>query len=620
MSQKSRKETERSSSNSVWFLVLGVAAVTIYINTKAFDPFNTPKLIVLILISGWLSGHLINSYRQSRVTNKSSDLTTLLLSVFFLIALLISTLLTDVKIVGFIGESQRRNGFLQYFALTVILLYSSRSINFKYSVRVLKVGIFTGLVLSAYGIMQITGRDFISWNNPYNSMISTVGNPNFASAILAILSLLALFSFFLRQISIYYKLMAIFVIFMSLTAIIKSQSRQGLMVLLFSILFYVAVFIYLSRPKFRIFAVSTSIFISVLAILGMLQKGPLASILYKESVSIRGYYWRAGIEMLQERPFFGIGVDRYGAYFKQFREVGYPLNYGYEISSTNAHNVFIQIFSTSGIIVGILYLLLLFHIFKSGMQLVAHTKDDQLKISLTLLSAWLGFQAQSLISIDSIGVSVWGWLLGGCILGLANSLKNVDQVEISPRKIDSRGNVVSISLFQPVVSFLILIPIGVIAFGLIRLESDSLKVRDLTNATATQNRDAVFTYANSVMNNPIADPFYKYRSALSLYDMGFRGQAKTEIQKLIELDPRNLNYLQGLIVMETSENNLEKVVQARIQISKYDQWNAENYLELIKLYKLSGDLEKANEVKNIIMSFASNTEVAEAAIEVLSQK
>ena len=620
MSQKSRKENKKSASSSVWFLILGVATVTIYINKKAFDPFNTPKLIVLILISGWLSGHLINSYRQNRLTKNSSDLTTFLLSAFFLIALSISTLVTDVKIVGFIGESQRRNGFLQYFALTVILLYSSRSINFKYSVRVLKVGILTGLVLSAYGIMQITGRDFISWNNPYNSMISTVGNPNFASAILAILSLLALFSLLLRQISIYYKLIAILVIFMSLTAIIKSQSRQGLLVLLFSILFYVAVFIYLSRPKFRIFAVSTSIFISVLAILGMLQKGPLASILYKESVSIRGYYWRAGIEMLQEHPFFGVGVDRYGAYFKQFREVGYPLNYGYEISSTNAHNVFIQIFSTSGIIVGILYLLLLFHVFKSGMQLVAHTKDDQLKISLTLLSAWVGFQAQSLISIDSIGVSVWGWLLGGCILGLANSLKNVDHIEISPRKIDSQGNVVSISLFQPVVSFLILIPIGVIAFGLIRLESDSLKVRDLTNATATQNRDAVFTYANNVMNNPIADPFYKYRSALSLYDMGFRGQAKTEIQKLIELDPRNLNYLQGLIVMETSENNLEKVVQARIQISKYDQWNAENYLELIKLYKLSGDLEKANAVKNIIMSFASNTEVAEAAIEELSQK
>jgi hypothetical protein len=467
--------------------------------------------------------------------------------------------------------------------------------------------------------MQITGRDFISWNNPYNSMISTVGNPNFASAILAILSLLALFSLFLRQISIYYKLIAIFVIFMSFTAIIKSQSRQGLMVLLFSILFYVAVFIYLSRPKFRIFAVSTSILISVLAILGMLQKGPLASILYKESVSIRGYYWRAGIEMLQERPFFGVGVDRYGAYFKQFREVGYSLNYGYEISSTNAHNVFIQMFSTSGIIVGILYLLLLLHVFKSGMQLVAHTKDDQLKISLTLLSAWVGFQAQSLISIDSIGVSVWGWLLGGCILGLANSLKNVDHIEISPRKIDSRGNVVSISLFQPVVSFLVLIPIGVIAFGLIRLESDSLKVRDLTNATATQNRDAVQSYANKVITNPIADPFYKYRASLSLYDMGFTAQATEELNKLVSEDPRNLNYLQALTIFETQENNLQRVIQIRTQISEYDPWGAQNYLELIKLYKLSGDLSKASEMKDKIMSFAANTEIAKNAIELLGQ-
>jgi hypothetical protein len=391
------------------------------------------------------------------------------------------------------------------------------------------------------------------------------------------------------------------------------------MVLLFSILFYVAVFIYLSRPKFRIFAVSTSIFISVLAILGMLQKGPLASILYKESVSIRGYYWRAGIEMLQERPLFGIGVDRYGAYFKQFREVGYPLNYGYEISSTNAHNVFIQMFSTSGIIVGILYLLLLLHVFKSGMQLVAHTKDDQLKISLTLLSAWVGFQAQSLISIDSIGVSVWGWLLGGCILGLANSLKNVDHIEISPRKIDSRGNVVSISLFQPVVSFLVLIPIGVIAFGLIRLESDSLKVRDLTNATATQNRDAVQSYANKVITNPIADPFYKYRASLSLYDMGFTAQATEELNKLVSEDPRNLNYLQALTIFETQENNLQRVIQIRTQISEYDPWGAQNYLELIKLYKLSGDLSKASEMKDKIMSFAANTEIAKNAIELLGQ-
>jgi citrate lyase subunit beta/citryl-CoA lyase len=35
-----------------------------------------------------------------------------------------------------------------------------------------------------------------------------------------------------------------------------------------------------------------------ISILGMLQIGPLKDVLYKGSVSIRGYYWRAGLEMI----------------------------------------------------------------------------------------------------------------------------------------------------------------------------------------------------------------------------------------------------------------------------------------------------------------------------------
>ena len=38
------------------------------------------------------------------------------------------------------------------------------------------------------------------------------------------------------------------------------------------------------------------------------------------------------------------------------------------------------------------------------------------------MSAWIGFQAQSLISIDNIGIAVWGWLLGGAIIGLSNGI------------------------------------------------------------------------------------------------------------------------------------------------------------------------------------------------------
>ena len=90
----------------------------------------------------------------------------------------------------------------------------------------------------------------------------------------------------------------------------------------------------------------------------MLQFGPLQQYLYKASVSVRGYYWRAGLEMLSSHPFFGIGIDRYGSYFKQYREVDYPLNVGFQLTSSNAHNTFIQFFATGGIFLGITYLAL----------------------------------------------------------------------------------------------------------------------------------------------------------------------------------------------------------------------------------------------------------------------
>ena len=38
--------------------------------------------------------------------------------------------------------------------------------------------------------MQISGIDFVTWNNQYNAVISTVGNPNFAAAIMAIIATL----------------------------------------------------------------------------------------------------------------------------------------------------------------------------------------------------------------------------------------------------------------------------------------------------------------------------------------------------------------------------------------------------------------------------------------------
>lgn len=604
--------------SSIKFLIFGVAIITLYFNTKVGDPFNTVKLIILLIVSGWLLGHLISSYREHPIKAKTADLSPIVLCVAFLLTLTISTFFTDPFIVGLIGDTQRRNGLLQYFGVTIIFLYASRVIEHLSALLIYKVAIFLGLILSTYGSIQLAGKDFVEWKNPYNSMISTLGNPNFASSMLAILTSIAIFSLTIQKFPKFYKILAILVIFTSCTAIVLSESRQGILVLFFSVIFFVSHYFYLNKKKIGITAISISILLSIFATMGMLQKGPLASLLYKDSVSVRGYYWRAGVEMLMDKPFTGVGVDRYGAYFKQFREAGYSLKYGFDIGSSNAHNTFIQMFATGGVFVGLTYLLILVYVLRMGIRAAKHSTGDQQKVVIGLLSAWIGFQAQSLISIDNIGVSVWGWLLGGSIVALAHRATSNSQSLGNKNRLVENKHLVKINLFQPIVSTLILTPILLLTINLYRVESNFFYLNNFVDSNIPENRQIVMNYANKVFNNKLADPFYKLQSANSIYIMGYKNEASLEVKKLLQEDPRNLDCLRVVAFLEESDNKISEAIATRTRIVIYDPWNAQNYFELAKLYKLSGDLTKVEEMRDKILSFAPDTEIAKNAIEILA--
>ena len=613
MRQGQNSKITDKSSNSVWLLLIGVSAVTLFFKTDFYDPFNSAKLILLLVIDGWLLGHLINSYRLRPIVKRSNEFNMIMLLLGFIVSLLISLMQTDVLLVGLIGETQRRGGFLSYFGLSVIFLYAVRSINFSNIMRVYKIGIVTGALLSAYGVLQISGRDFVAWDNPYSSMISTLGNPNFASATLAILSLIGLSGILVKNLHIFFKALGIVLTVLALIAIVISGSRQGLLVIFFSSVFYLSVYSYIRSRKLGILVVGFSVVGAILAILGMLQKGPLVSLLYKDSVSVRGYYWRAGIEMFKDSPLTGVGVDRYGAFFKQFREVGYPLKYGFEITSSNAHNTFIQIFAMAGFFAGIFYLSLIVYVFLSGLRLLKQCQPNEKTIVLGLLSAWLGFQAQSLISIDNLGISVWGWLLGGSILGLSFAQKeNVKSINAGSSK-----NMVKINLFQPLVSLILLLPIIIFTSSLYKIERNMFVLKGISSPSFPENKPAVLKFANEVINNPIADPFYKYRATFHLYDMGFKAEAYQAASKLFDNDPINPDFLRGKVFYEESFGNVATIISTRKQIALIDPWNADNYFQLLKLYKSNGDIENANAMKDKILSFAAETAVAKSAVEIL---
>jgi len=602
-------------TNAFSLCLVGLFFATIYFNVEHLDPFNTSKSVIVFVTSGWLFGYLVDSYRKEKILLKSYESIVVLIVVFLIFGLTISFVYSDVRIVSLIGETQRRNGLLSYLALVIIFLFTTRYINYLQAHKILKCLITLGALLTIYGVAQINGRDFVSWNNPYNSMIATLGNPNFASSFLALTFLVSTFSLFVKGLPKIFKVCSAASLPFALYAIIQSQSRQGLVVIGVGLLIYLNTLALSLKSRYRLYLLFVSLTVFGISLLGMLQKGPLSPILYKDSVSVRGFYWRAGINMFQEFPLTGVGLDRYGSYFKQVRDVEYPLRYGFDLTSSNAHNTFIQHFATGGMFVGLSYLTLIIMVLVLGIKLIRLSSKDENRVNLALISTWVAFQAQSLISIDNIGIAIWGWLLSGSIVGLYLYKIKITAIPVQANLLRKSSQKVTINLFQPALSIILTIPIIINSLSLIRMESAGFQVRQILNSELTEGNKQILTEtANAILSNPLADPFYKYEAATALVNAGQLGRAFEEIEKLHKADPSNLWFLDWLAKYYFETKQYQQAINIRSQIGLYDPWNAKNYLQLGILYKQIGNDTDSKNMLNKILSFAPNTNEAKQAL------
>jgi O-antigen ligase len=603
------KKRQLENSSIIWWIFGGCAVTTLYFNSKIQDPFNSPKMWIIFLISAWLVGHIV-AKKHNSFKDKSIRIFGLFLFSFTSFGF-IAAAVTDVSFTAFFGELQRRNGFLTYLSLTIFMFAAAIFVRLDAIKRLNYVAFSTGMVLGTYGLMQISGLDFVQWNNPYNAVISTVGNPNFAAAVMAMMASIVFGPVLNNSFNVYYRIASFLLTMMLLLTIYSSGARQGLIAIAIGIGVYVIIWLYGIKSKLRHLALGSSLLIGVFAILGMLQIGPLTSYLYKGSVTVRGYYWRAGVEMLKDQPIFGVGYDRYGAYFKEFREVGYPLAYGFNITSSNAHNLPIQIFSTAGVLTGIAYLAILGFIVWRGIVGIRSKQGNERLLVASVFSAWLAYQAQSIISIDNIGISIWGWVLGGVVVGVAH--QSVEANIESGKRSRSAVNNVNFNLKQVFISTIMVAFASGAVVPLYQAEKNMYETRMRFNPTVPESKTALFEYANKTLNTRLLEPGYKITAGNYLAASGFTTEGLNVLKEVIKSDPRNLDALIALSEFNQQLGNLNEVNKYRLQIAEYDPLNAANYLQLGRNYKSLGNLAKMNEIRVKIMSFAPDTEEAKQA-------
>jgi len=461
-----------------------------------------------------------------------------------------------------------------------------------------------------YGLMQYTGNDVIKWVNQYNPIIGTLGNPNFAAAFMAMLGVVCLSLVFYKPIGSIYRLIFLIITFGLLVNIYLSNARQGLISVGAGFaLFLNLIILYKKRIAGLIF-IAINLIISGLVVLGMLQSGPLTKYLYKDSVTLRGYYWRAGINMLKENLFTGVGIDRYGANFKLYRDSGYSLKYGYEINSTNAHNVFIEYFATGGIFLGLSYLSILIYIFYSATRgIIGSTGEKRILLS-GLFSAWVAYLTQSLVSIDNMGLTVWGWIFGGLIIALASNreLESSDYKQ-NLQKITNSSN--TFNLYRVLSSSTVTLVAFILVISLSKTESKMVEIRNIFSSGNQAATGTFENFTNSVLDDKLAQPTFKLEIADYYVRLGQRDKGIKVLESLIASDPVHPNYLIALAFTYESGGDFDKAIILRNKLLVVDPYNTKNFLQLARLYKETGNISKAIEFKNRILGFAPNSEQAD---------
>lgn len=601
----------------IWWVGAFLLLVTSYFNSQTQDPFNSPKFWVLLLGAAWLLGYLISFRKQSNFLNSRALRFTQILLLLFIGASTLAFLAADNSQIALFGDNFRKNGFLTYLALAIFFWAIAIFINSSNLILLYRFILLSAYVVGGYALLQLSGNDFINWSSSGMALFSTLGNSNFAGSAMAILAILSLGGAYIYQkdrVTLGLSLISFGIL--SIT-IFPTNARQGLLLLAFGIASLLLVLIYNFNKRLGLAGLIFAAIGFILSILGMLQVGPLERFLYKDSVSVRGYYWRAGIEMFLNNPLFGVGLDNYGSFFKEYREVGYPLKYGYSLTSTNAHNVFIQHFATGGIFVGSIYLILTAFVFWRGVLSLRRFEKDERVLRSVFFIAWLAFQAQSLISIDNIGISIWGWVLGGVVVGLSVVPIN-EQISNQQVKRQNKMRKNQLGLLQPVISsFLTALTLVLIVF-LYRADSAMFQQRAAYNPAIPAQKDIFYQLAQKSINAPLQDLQYKVMTATYLHGMGFQQEALNLLEQLHLEDPYNLDALTFLASYYENLGQVDKALTEREKISKLDPWNASNYLQMAFNYKFLGNKVQQQNYLDKVLTFAAKDPIVIKAVPELT--
>lgn len=513
-----------------------------------FDPISVVKLVVITGCSFLIVGLALPEFKS--LTN-SRDRQVLMFSGLFVGWMLIVTLFSGAPFTQQVwGIFGRNTGFLAYLSLILLLVITAILKEISIYEKIFNSLIATSIPMTIYCFVQYLGHDPIGWS--LYQTFGTLGNINFLSAFLG-LTCISIFAFSLSSKNKPSIRSGLFLLMLCQLFIVNSTgSIQGIFVFAAgSVITIILKLATNSKLNLRQLSFTFVVFVSLIPIgFGLLNRGPLSAILFQTSTALRADYWHAGYQMMVDKPIFGVGMDSYGDWYREVRgEI--TASRGVDRTANTAHNIFLDIGSNGGVLLLIFYILLQFLAINGAIKRYRMLNGLYDPIFAGIFSVWIGYQVQALVSINQLGVGVWGWLFTGVLIGIGNiTTDGSNQVKSHEKKAKRHNKQKSRELLPPKIflSGFVSLSIGLIIVWF-PWKADAEHLASLKSGNATRIMEstnmigATAFHIDRIANNALAKEDYANLNLLA--------------NKVIDRFPRDFFAWKALWISPLSDGNTQ---------------------------------------------------------------
>lgn len=383
-------------------LILVIAGgVPIVVLPNALDPINVPKLALVIVVLA-----IVIALRVAELL-QGSDTQGLRLLVVpaagFFLPLFISWLFSPYRGWALFGSYPRWLGLIPYVAVILFGILAADAFHGGTLPLAWALAISAGII-GCYAIVQSLGLDPISWSlrgTESEQIVSTLGNPNFVGAALAIvLPIAAVLVVKERR----HRSAAMTVTGLIVIGWLLARSEGGWGAGIAGLAVTGGLLLARWWRAARFIGGAVAITIGLLAVGGV-----LAGILNRDSEMVphtlkrRGDWWEAGAAMTADAPVVGKGPNAFAIEHSRYRTVEDALESGLDVTD-DPHSLFVSMLTSSGA-VGVLGLVVT--LVWTAREIARLDHSDLLAAGFA--GAVTAYFVQSLISIDTISLRVIFW-------------------------------------------------------------------------------------------------------------------------------------------------------------------------------------------------------------------